>query len=94
MKLTGGQHTVLQAFKNFGDMDDVALTVYVHHIADNPMSSSGVRSRRAELVRKGCITTTGKKRLKSGREASIHGITATGRQALRAASRRKAAVAA
>jgi len=83
MSLTKGQRTVLAAFKSFGAMDDLALTVYVHHVAESPMSSSGIRSRRAELVRKGLLTVTGVKTLKSGRAAAIHGITLQGKTALR-----------
>ena len=76
--LTKGQRAVLRAFSDFGAMDDTALTVYVHHIADVSMSSSGIRSRRAELVRKGLVAVTGIKTLKSGRNAAIHGLTSTG----------------
>lgn len=90
MNLTKGQLVVLRAFKSFGPMDDVALTVYVHHIADSAMSSSGIRSRRAELARKGYIAITGTKRVKSGRRAAVHGITPFGKAAVRAARKRVA----
>lgn len=82
MHLSPGQRTVLTAFQSFDQMDDVILTVYVHHIADSPMSSSGIRTRRAELVRKGCLRVVGTKTLKSGRPAAVFGITAKGRRAL------------
>jgi hypothetical protein len=78
--LTKGQQAVLRAFSDFGAMDDTALTVYVHHIADVAMSSSGIRSRRAELARKGLLAVVGVKQLKSGRNAAIHGITRKGEQ--------------
>lgn len=91
MALTNGQLSVLAALDAFGKpMDDVALTTYVHHIADSPMASSGIRSRRAELVRQGYVAVTGSKRLHSGRKAAIHGLTSKGRKAL-SASRAKAA---
>ena len=82
--LTDGQKAVLSAFHGFGPMDDVALTVYVHHISDVPMSSSGIRTRRSELLRKGLLEVTGAKRLKSGRFAHVHGLTPAGKRLARA----------
>lgn len=96
MKLTSGQKAVLRAFSAFPKADDVTLTVYVHHVAGKNMSSSGIRTRRNELVRKGLITVTGVKRAKSGRNAAIHGLTPAGRlylsQLRRAEARAKVAV--
>lgn len=85
--LTPGQTSVLQAFYEFGPMTDLALAVYVHHVADSPMSSSGIRTRRAELVRMAdengnetpLLFAVGTKRLKSGRRAVIHDLTPDGR---------------
>jgi hypothetical protein len=77
--LSAGQITVLRAFHEFGPMDDTALAVYVHHVAEQPMSSSGIRTRRAELVRKGLLAVVRTKRVKSGRRAAIHGLTWDGR---------------
>lgn len=87
MDLTNGQLEVLKAFKTLGSVDDGALAAYVHHMSSASMSSSGVRSRRAELVRKGALEITGTHRLKSGRSAAIHGLTTNGRTALRAATK-------
>lgn len=84
MDLTKGQLEVLKAFKALGSVDDGALAAYVHHMAPVSMSSSGVRSRRAELVREGALEITGTHRLKSGRLAAIHGLTKRGRKALKA----------
>lgn len=84
MDLTTGQLEVLKAFDTLGKVDDGALAAYVHHMSRASMSSSGVRSRRAELVRKGALKITGTHRLKSGRRAAIHGLSISGRQALRA----------
>jgi hypothetical protein len=81
--LTDGQKAVLKAFHEFNrPMDDQALTVYVHHIADTPMSSSGIRSRRAELTRTTplpLVKVTGIKTLASGRKAAVHGLTTAGK---------------
>jgi hypothetical protein len=78
--LTDGQRNVLRAFYEFGPMDDTALTVYVHHVADKAMSSSGIRTRRAELTRTAppLLQAVDTKRLKSGRRAAIHALTPTG----------------
>lgn len=92
-KLSRGQQTVLRALKDFGRADDTALAVYVHHVADADMSSSGVRSRRAELAWKGFVTVVGVKRTKSGRSAAIHAITKKGEAALARAERTAKAVA-
>jgi hypothetical protein len=66
-------------------MDDQALTVYVHHIEDDGQSSSGIRSRRAELCRRDgnrppLLQVVGTKKLKSGRRAAVHGLTKTGKR--------------
>ena len=84
--LTAGQRVVLRAFYEFGAMDDTALSIYVHHIADEPMSSSGIRTRRAELTRTidersnpaPLLRVVGTKKLKSGRRAAIHDLTDIG----------------
>lgn len=81
MNLTKGQQAVLKAFAAFGDMDDVALSVYMHHVADVNMSSSGIRTRRCELVRKGLLNYVGTKRLKSGRKAKLYGLSNAGQKA-------------
>ena len=84
MHLTQGQRVVLRAFYEFGPMDDTALSIYVHHIADEPMSSSGIRSRRAELARltdeagNGLLRIVRTKKLKSGRRAAVHALTDAG----------------
>lgn len=83
MHLTPGQQVVLQAFKDFGNMDDVALTVYVHHVAEASMSSSGIRSRRAELARKGLLNITDIKTAKSGRSMCVHGLSTAGKRLFR-----------
>ncbi len=78
--LTVGQTAVLRAFYEFGPMTDVALSVYVHHVSEVAMSSSGIRSRRAELVRSSLLHAVGTKKLKSGRRAAVHSLTSEGRE--------------
>lgn len=92
--MTNGQFAVLDALSNYTKgLDDQGLAVHVHHIADNDMSSSGVRTRRAELASMGFVTPVGVKRTRSGRSAAIHAVTAQGKAALRAERRSRRAVA-
>lgn len=80
--ITSGQTAVLRAFSEFGPMDDTPLAIYVHHRSGIPMSTSGIRTRRAELVRKNLLAVAGVKQLKSGRNAAIHGLTRQGERVL------------
>jgi hypothetical protein len=79
MYLTTNQSVVLRALKDYGAADDVTLSVYVHQMGMSDMSSSGVRSRRAELVRKGLVEIVGVRKMRSGKSAAIHALTAAGR---------------
>jgi aryl-alcohol dehydrogenase-like predicted oxidoreductase len=79
MYLTTNQRVVLQALKDYGSADDVTLAVYVHQMGESDMSSSGVRSRRAELVRKGLVEVVGVRKMRSGKSAAVHAITAKAR---------------
>ena len=81
--LTRGQQTVLRALSFFNKIDDIGLAVYVHHVAGSDMSSSGVRTRRRELERKGLVAIKGIKRTKSGRNAAEHGLTSQGKKRLK-----------
>jgi len=80
--LTPGQEAVLRTFADYGELDDVGLAYFVHHKSNFDMSSSGARSRRAELVRAGLLGVSGVTRAKSGRSAAIHSITSKGRRVL------------
>jgi hypothetical protein len=79
-ELTRHQRAVLLAFYEYGAMTDVALTTYVHHTAEVNMSSSGIRTRRAELCRHdpALLQVVGTKIMKSGRRAAIHDLTRSG----------------
>lgn len=85
MQLNDGQKVVLRAIGRLGDVDDVTLAAYCHHLAE--MSSSGVRTRRSELARKGLVQGTGVVRTRSGRSAAEHGLTGLGRQEYRRLTR-------
>jgi hypothetical protein len=82
--LTDGQLAVLKAFHDFEPMTDEVLAVWIHHFADLQMSSSGVRTRRAELSRPGkgrgpLIHTVGVKKTRS-RHAAVHDLTPEGKR--------------
>jgi hypothetical protein len=83
MYLTTNQRVVLRALKEYGQADDVTLSVYVHQMGMSDMSSSGVRSRRAELVRNGLVEVVGVRKMRSGKSAAVHAITTKGSQTLR-----------
>lgn len=91
--MNANQETVLRSLRSFGRASDEALAIYVHHMANSDMSSSGVRSRRAELTRLGYVGVVGAVGTKSGRTALVHAITPKGRLALRSQKARKAVAA-
>jgi hypothetical protein len=80
--LTDGQAAVLVAFQEFGPQHDEALAAFIHHHSDVSMSSSGIRTRRAELTRfdPPLVQAVGTRRMKSGRNAAVHGLTPDGRR--------------
>lgn len=82
--LTNGQKAVLKAFGVLGSVTDGAVEAYVHHMDPTPQSSSSIRSRRCELVRKGYLTAVDTRKLKSGRRAVVHGLTVSGSRMLAA----------
>lgn len=86
MTLTTGQQTVLATLSEFGPATDAALATYVHHIASDDMSSSGVRTRRSELASKGYVEPVSTRKMKSGRNAAVWGLTASGKKAAKALS--------
>lgn len=80
--LTEGQKAVIRTLGTLGAVTDAALATYVHHMDRTAQSSSSVRSRRAELVRKGLVHAVDTVVLKSGRRAAVHDLTPAGVAAL------------
>lgn len=81
--LTPGQIEVLRAFLEHGPMHDAELATFVHHRSPLNMSSSGIRTRRAELTRTDppLVQASGiERRMKSGRNAAVHSLTVEGYQ--------------
>lgn len=58
--LRASQREVLELFRRYGAMDDRALVQCARH-AGVKQSPSGLRTRRAELVRKGYLCDSGRR---------------------------------
>jgi hypothetical protein len=71
MKMTKGQKEVLKMLKHHGPMTDQALVPLMQHLAPTHYSSSGIRTRRAELAELGKLKTKGRVKLPSGRYAVV-----------------------
>lgn len=73
--VTSAQQAVYYVLKHYGPLPDHALVPLAQHVTLIHQSSSGIRSRRAELVRKGLVSsellTT---RTSSGRSANIWSV--------------------
>lgn len=69
--LTTGQRVVLETFRAYGPMTDVALVDALRRDG-RALSESGARTRRSELVDAGMVWDTGERaRLPSGRHAIV-----------------------
>lgn len=70
--LTPGQSAVYQVLKQYGPLPDHALVPLAQHVVGTHQSSSGIRTRRAELTDKGMVVFTGElATTASGRKATI-----------------------
>lgn len=91
LNLTAGQKAVLLAHADLGKaMTDAALVPFAQHMSDVHQSSSSIRSRRQELVRKGLIVPRGKVKMPSGRKAQTYALSVLGKTAARQARREQA----
>ena len=68
-KLTTNQTEVLLALRKFGPLTDHDLVPICLHVLDSNQSTSGIRSRRHELVELGIVREVGTEKLRSGRMA-------------------------
>jgi hypothetical protein len=72
VQVTDGQAAVYGVLKTFGPMPDHALVPLAQHAANVHLSSSGIRSRRAELYANGLVADTGRTiKTGSGRNAHV-----------------------
>lgn len=71
--LTPAQSEVLSVLRKHGPLPDHVLVPIVQHAGEMHQSSSGIRSRRAELFAKGLVVSTGEKvTMPSGRHAATY----------------------
>lgn len=70
-RLTAGQADVYDALKKYGPMPDAALVPLIQHVSQSHQSSSGIRTRRSELVGLGLVTTVGEVKTATGRKATV-----------------------
>lgn len=71
-KLTKSQEDVLSVLQQYGPVADHALVPLAQHQLQVHQSSSGIRSRRAELVRKGYVKSVTTTKTGSGRRAAVY----------------------
>ncbi len=73
VKVTPGQWEVYQCLRDIpAGMPDHALVPYAQHASGLRMSSSGIRSRRAELAASGLVKPAGTVKTGSGRIARVY----------------------
>lgn len=73
--MTPNQQAVYDALEQFGPVPDHALVPLVQHVAQVHQSSSGIRSRRAELAAAGAVTEVDEIKMPSGRKASVWAVS-------------------
>lgn len=71
VNVTDSQGDVYDTLKLYGPLPDVALVPVAQHVQGTHQTSSGIRSRRAELVRKGLADEVRTVRMPSGRSAGV-----------------------
>lgn len=70
VRVTPAQAEVYSVLEQYGPLPDHALVPLAQHVVNTHQSSSGIRSRRAELAARGLVRETGKRvRMPSGRLA-------------------------
>ena len=68
--MTAAQQAVLDVIEDYGPLTDAALVPLVQHVAQRRMSSSGIRTRRAELADMKKVQSVGQVKMPSGRMAA------------------------
>jgi len=75
-KIRESQATVLHVLETYGPMTDGELVVAISSYSPEPMSVSGARTRRSELVKLGKVRFTGEfGRTRAGRRTRIWDTT-------------------
>lgn len=68
------QQEVYDTLTKYGPLADHALVPIMQHECGSHQSSSGIRSRRAELFDSGDVQEVGAIKMPSGREAVVWGV--------------------
>lgn len=69
--MTRSQREVLEVLDVYGPLPDTALVPLAQHVGDVHQSSSGIRSRRAELASQGLVKQVDTITLPSGKTAKV-----------------------
>lgn len=72
--MTTHQKQVMHMLAEYGPLPDHVLVPLAQHLADVPMSSSSIRSRRAELAKLGRVEQVGQIEMPSGRGAAVWAV--------------------
>lgn len=72
--LTANQQAVRSVLERYGPLPDHALVPLVQHVAQIHQSSSGIRTRRSELVGLGIAEEVDTITMPSGRPASVWAV--------------------
>lgn len=68
------QESVFKVLKQYGPMSDAALIPLAQHMASVHQSSSGIRTRRSELVALGYVKHVGNASTPSGRTTAVWAV--------------------
>lgn len=72
VKITASQKAIYDVLKQYGALADHALVPIAQHQLNIRQSSSGIRSRRAELFAAGLLRQAGETRTGSRRKATLY----------------------
>lgn len=71
VNVTQAQKAVYDALRSYGPLPDHALVPLTQHVAHEHQSSSGIRTRRRELERKGLVVSIDLAITNTGRKANV-----------------------
>lgn len=76
--MTHGQQGVYDVLTEYGPLPDHALVPLAQHVVPTHLSSSGIRTRRHELVEMGLVEAVPNETITmpSGRRAKVYRVTA------------------
>lgn len=71
IRVNDSQYAIYSVLKNFGPLPDHALIPIAQHVLHTRQASSGIRTRRKELVDLGLARSTGKTKTAANRNATV-----------------------